>query len=91
MKALPIVKREIDKLPRAYIANIIYTMTGDAFVKCILSLMMSRANSLLWASALYTLSTFELNTILQKVASSARLANSCRASHAHYLSRIFYL
>ena len=33
MKALPIVQRETDKLPRAYIANVIFTMTGEAFVK----------------------------------------------------------
>ena len=33
MKAFPIVRRELDKLPRAYIANVIHTMTGDAFVK----------------------------------------------------------
>ena len=33
MDALPAVKREVDKLPRAYIANIIFTITGDAFVK----------------------------------------------------------
>ena len=31
MDALPIVKREVDKLPRAYIANCIYTLTGAAF------------------------------------------------------------
>ena len=31
MQALPIVQREIERLPRAYIANIIYTLTGDAF------------------------------------------------------------
>ena len=31
MEALPVVKREVDKLPRAYIANCIYTLTGDAF------------------------------------------------------------
>ena len=28
MEALPIVKREVDKLPRAYIANVIHTMPG---------------------------------------------------------------
>ena len=33
MNAFPIVKRELDKLPRAYIANVIYTLTGPAFVK----------------------------------------------------------
>ena len=33
MDAFPIVKRELDKLPRAYIANVIYTLTGAAFVK----------------------------------------------------------
>lgn len=31
MYAFPIVQREIERLPRAYIANIIYTITGDAF------------------------------------------------------------
>ena len=35
MKAFPIVKREVDKMPRAYVANVIYTMTGAAFVKWI--------------------------------------------------------
>ena len=33
MDALPIVKRELDKLPRAYIANVIHTLTGATFVK----------------------------------------------------------
>ena len=35
MQALPIVKRERDKLPRAYIANVIFTITGAPFVKWI--------------------------------------------------------
>ena len=35
MDALPMVKREVDKLPRAYIANVIYTLTGAAFVQWI--------------------------------------------------------
>ena len=33
MDAFPIVKRELDKLPRAYIANVIHTLTGAAFPK----------------------------------------------------------
>ena len=33
MDALPVVKREVDKLPRAYIANIIFTLVEDPFVK----------------------------------------------------------
>ena len=31
MEVFPIIKREIDKLPRAYIANCIFTLTGQAF------------------------------------------------------------
>ena len=31
MKALPIEAREIDKLPRQYISNVIYTIVGDKF------------------------------------------------------------
>ena len=31
MDAFPLVEREIQKLPRAYIANVIYTMSGSAF------------------------------------------------------------
>ena len=31
METLPVVKREVMKLPRAYIANCIFTLTGDAF------------------------------------------------------------
>ena len=31
MAVFPIVKREVDKLPRAYIANCIFTLTGQAF------------------------------------------------------------
>ena len=31
MQALPIVKREIMKLPRAYIGNVIYTLVGEVF------------------------------------------------------------
>ena len=33
MKALPIVDKEIEKLPRQYIANVIYTIVGDAFAE----------------------------------------------------------
>ena len=33
MEALPAVKRELDKLPRAYIANVIHTLVGEPFVK----------------------------------------------------------
>lgn len=35
MKALPVVKRERDKLPRAYLANVIFTIAGEPFVKWI--------------------------------------------------------
>ena len=35
MDAFPIVKREVEKLPREYIANVIHTITGDAFVRWI--------------------------------------------------------
>ena len=31
MATFPTVKRERDKLPRAYVANCIYTLTGSAF------------------------------------------------------------
>ena len=31
MEVFPIIKREVDKLPRAYIANCIFTLTGQAF------------------------------------------------------------
>ena len=31
MKALPLEPREIDKLPRSYVANVIYTIVGDKF------------------------------------------------------------
>jgi len=31
MKALPIVKKEVLKLPRAYIANVCHTIIGDPF------------------------------------------------------------
>ena len=33
MEALPLVQREILKMPRAYLANIIYTLSGAAFEK----------------------------------------------------------
>jgi len=33
MDALPMVKREREKLPRAYLANLIYTIVGDPFKK----------------------------------------------------------
>ena len=35
MDAFPIVKREVEKLPREYIANVIHTITGAAFVQWI--------------------------------------------------------
>ena len=31
MKALPLEPREVEKLPRSYIANVIYTIVGDKF------------------------------------------------------------
>ena len=31
MRALPVVMKEIRKLPRNYIANVIYTIVGDKF------------------------------------------------------------
>ena len=31
MRAFPVVETEIKKLPRPYIANVIYTIVGDAF------------------------------------------------------------
>ena len=31
MRALPIEPREIDKLPRSYISNVIYTIVGEKF------------------------------------------------------------
>ena len=31
MRALPVVMKEIRKLPRNYIANILYTIVGDKF------------------------------------------------------------
>ncbi len=35
MEALPSVNKEIHKLPRAYIANVIHTIVGKPFVKWI--------------------------------------------------------
>lgn len=31
MEALPMIEREVMKLPRAYIANVIFTIAGEAF------------------------------------------------------------
>ena len=31
MQALPITMKEVHKMPRAYIINIVYTLTGDSF------------------------------------------------------------
>ena len=31
LKYLPELEREIEKLPRAYVANVIYTVVGDPF------------------------------------------------------------
>ena len=31
MKALPVLRREIEKMPRPYIANVIYTIIGQPF------------------------------------------------------------
>ena len=31
IKYLPDIEREIEKLPRAYIANLVYTVVGDPF------------------------------------------------------------
>ena len=31
MRALPVIDKEIRKLPRSYIANVIYTIVGDKF------------------------------------------------------------
>ena len=31
MQSLPIIQREREKLPRAYVANIIYTLIGEPF------------------------------------------------------------
>ena len=31
MRCLPAIEREINKLPRAYIANVIYTIIGESF------------------------------------------------------------
>ena len=31
VKALPVEPREIDKLPRSYVANVIYTIVGERF------------------------------------------------------------
>ena len=33
MKCLPMVEHEIEKLPRQYIANVIYTVEGDPFAE----------------------------------------------------------
>ena len=33
MKCLPSLEREVNKLPRSYVANIIYTIIGDDFKK----------------------------------------------------------
>ena len=32
-KCLPIEAREVEKLPRAYLANVIYTIVGEKFRK----------------------------------------------------------
>ena len=31
VKALPVEPREVEKLPRSYVANVIYTIVGDKF------------------------------------------------------------
>ena len=31
LRALPSIKREVDRLPRAYLANVIYTIVGQPF------------------------------------------------------------
>ena len=35
MEAFPIVRKEVDKLPRAYIANVIHTLVGQPFAQFI--------------------------------------------------------
>ena len=35
MRAFPIVRKEVEKMPRAYIANVIYTLVGQPFAEFI--------------------------------------------------------
>ena len=31
LKALPMIEKEVHKMPKSYIANVIYTIAGDPF------------------------------------------------------------
>ena len=42
MKALPVEPREIDKLPRSYVANVIYTIVGERFKQWVESQIQAR-------------------------------------------------
>ena len=44
MKALPIEPREIEKLPRTYISNVIYTIVGDKFKEWVEKVMQERTD-----------------------------------------------
>ena len=41
-KALPIEPREVEKLPRAYVANVIFTVVGDKFKQWVESKIQER-------------------------------------------------
>ena len=43
-KALPAEPREIDKLPRSYIANLIYTIVGEPFYDWVQKVISERNN-----------------------------------------------
>lgn len=44
MEALPIIQREREKLPRAYVANMIYTIVGEPFKKWVEARVNERHN-----------------------------------------------
>jgi hypothetical protein len=43
---LPAEEREIKKLPRAYISNVLYTVIGDPFKEWVYTLMQARNEGL---------------------------------------------
>ncbi len=46
-KCLPIESREVEKLPRAYLANVIYTIVGDKFRKWVEQKIQDRNDKLM--------------------------------------------
>ncbi len=47
MKAFPIEQREIDKMPRYYICNVIYTLVGDKFKKWVEKKIQERTDKIM--------------------------------------------